>query len=112
MTLHRAVGVNCPNLKTDVVLLQKRLIQIKKSRQASPSGELDEETFIAITSVQRHFMRCPDGIVSPEGWTLKYLNRWSPKKVAATANIGNARLRQAWCLVSPLLPIGSYYSSG
>lgn len=112
MTLHKPVGIGCPNLKADVVALQRRLIQIKKSRQTTPSGELDDETIAAIVSLQRHFMRGPDGVVSPGGVTVKWLNVWKPKAIKPEARMTNAKLREAWALVSPLLPTGSYCSSG
>jgi hypothetical protein len=112
MSLHKPVGVRCPNLKTDVVALQRRLIQIRKSRQTAPSGEVDDETLAAIVSLQRHFMRTPDGVVSPGGLTVKWMNAWKPKPISPQARMSNARLREAWALVSPLLPTGSYCSSG
>ncbi|MCB2078281.1 MAG: D-alanyl-D-alanine carboxypeptidase family protein [Novosphingobium sp.] len=72
---------------------------------------LSDALVAAIISVQNHFMLRPDVIISSGGTTARYLGNWEVKTIAKNVQLPG-RLREAWDLVNPLLPKGSYCSSG
>lgn len=110
--LSRPVGRNQPNQAEDVQQIRDRLVQIKKL-VPSPDGTREpiDSILLAIGSVQDHFMLQPDLVVSPGGRTVKILDAWEVKPVSPGVQLPGT-LQLAWDLVNPLLPKGSYCSSG
>lgn len=100
-------GLNWPR---DVQAVQERLNAIGK-----PCGAVDgvcgARTVAAIEAVQRHFMRRPDGLISPGGPTFQFLASWQDKPVDAGVDL-RGNLRRAWDTLGPLLPKGSHCTSG
>jgi hypothetical protein len=111
LILSQAVGRNAPNRPADVMNLHRVLMTIGKIPCYRSTGQIDAEIVKGIEAVQRHFMLRPDGVVSPLGPTRSALERWSDKPVSPGVQLVG-RLREAWEWVSPLLPEGSYCSSG
>jgi hypothetical protein len=56
-------------------------------------------------------MSNPDGVISVGGPTHKVLSKWKTGPIKAGVQLPG-RLKEAWDWVSPLLPEGSYCSSG
>lgn len=112
LNIIRAVGLKAPNDKNDVTFIQRRLIEIKKLKKPAPTGSVDDATLEAIWDFQDHFMLTPDGVISPNGRSVRFLNSWSEKTIGHGVNLSVGRLREAWNLVNPLLPKYSYCSSG
>jgi len=95
----------------DVIAVHKRLMEIGKIPCYENYGRIDEIIIEGIMDVQRHFMRDPDGIMSIRGKTLEFLNSWKIKRIDTNVKLPG-KLKEAWDLVNPLLPEGSYCSSG
>jgi hypothetical protein len=111
LSLLQAVGKGCPNRSEDVKALHKRLMEIGIIPCYLSKGDMDDILMKGIIDVQKHFMRKPDGIISVNRTTHKFLASWSIKKVSPNVQLpGN--LKTAWDLVNPLLPSGSYCTSG
>jgi len=72
---------------------------------------LDEALVEWIRQFQSLFMKFPDGIVQPGGVTAKFLSGWRISPISAGVQ-WQGELKTAWLMVSPLLPPGSYCSSG
>lgn len=111
LILSQAVGRNAPNLPGDVLAIHRVLMEIAKIPCYASNGRMDNEIVKGIESVQSHFMVRPDGVVSPVGSTRTYLMRWSEKPVSRDVQLPGP-LKEAWDWVNPLLPDGSYCSSG
>lgn len=112
LLLTKPVGKNCPNVPQDVNALVKRLVAIGKLSPALLAATaMNPSIMKAIMDVQRHWMAMPDGIVSVQGRTHKYLQTWSCKPISVGVQLPG-RLQEAWNWVNPLLPEGSYCSSG
>lgn len=106
------VGKNCPNVPQDVNNVALALIANGKiSRSYVPNGKFDKVISQGIFDTQRHWMATPDVIVSVGGKTRKFMQAWKEKSIAPGVELPG-RLQEAWGLVSPLLPEGSYCSSG
>jgi hypothetical protein len=112
LSIIRAVGLKAPSDKNDVTFIQRRLIEIKKLKKPAPTGSMDDATLEAIWDFQDHFMLTPDGVISPNGPSVRFLNSWSEKTIGHGVNLSVGKLREAWNLVNPLLPSHSYCSSG
>lgn len=111
LLLKQAVGKGCPNRQDDVKALHRHLMGIGKIPCYVSSGAMDDRIMEGIIDVQKHFMRMPDGVISVNRATHKILNNWSVKKISPDVQLpGN--LETAWDLVNPLLPAGSYCTSG
>ena len=72
---------------------------------------LDEALVEWIRQFQSLFMKFPDGIVQPGGVTAKFLSNWRVSPISTDVE-WQGNLKTAWLMVSPLLPTGSYCSSG
>lgn len=110
LVIKQAVGKNAPNHKDDVLSIQKRLNEIDKGCVVS-NGVFSSTTLEAIMEIQKHFMLRPDGVISPAGKTLAFMDKWKKKPVDAGVDL-RGNLQKAWDLVSPLLPTGSVCKSG
>lgn len=98
------------NRTDEVRSVQTRLREIGKLTEAV-SGVCTSATIQAIRDFQDHFLLTPDGRIDPNGQSHRFLNAWSKKTISPGVQLpGN--LTTAWDLVSPLLPAGSYCSSG
>lgn len=111
LTLRQAVGKNCPNDPEDVKAIHQRLMDIGKIPCYVSTGTLDDAILQGIMDTQRHFMVIPDGVISVGGKTQGFLANWKNKPISAGVQLPG-RLREAWDWVDPLLPEGSYCSSG
>ncbi|MET0065747.1 MAG: D-alanyl-D-alanine carboxypeptidase family protein [Candidatus Thiodiazotropha sp.] len=111
MTLTQAVGKGCPNRPADVKSLHQRLMDIGMIPCYVSQGSMDDKILKGIIEVQTHFMRNPDGVISVNRTTHRFLNTWSIKKVSPGVQLPG-KLLTAWDLVNPLLPKGSYCTSG
>ncbi len=111
LTINGHVGRRGTNLKADVRAIQERLNEIGKG-PVSVSGICDSQTLEAIHAFQDHFMLVPDEVIAPEGTSLKFLRAWKKKPISTGVNLVFGKLQRAWDLVDPLLPEGSYCSSG
>lgn len=111
MQIVQAVGKNCSNSPADVRTVHRRLMEIAKIPCYPCSGHLDDTLMAGILELQAHFMMRPDGVISVGGKTHAVLRDWTVKPVGNGVQLPG-RLRQAWDLVNPLLPEGSYCSSG
>jgi len=111
LILSQAVGKNAPNRPADVQAIHKCLMEIGKISCYPCNGRIDDQILKSIESVQRHYMRSPDGVIAPGGITVRYLNAWEEKPVSPGVQLPG-RLREAWNWVNPLLPKGSYCGSG
>jgi hypothetical protein len=109
--LSQAVGKNAPNRSADVKVVHQILMDIGKIRCYPCSGTMDGEIMSGIEAVQRHFMLRPDSVIGVNGATHRYLSTWEKKRTSAGVLLPG-RLREAWEWVNPLLPKGSYCSSG
>lgn len=105
------VGLNAANRPDDVKAVARRLAEIGKLPADPGSGAVDAALLLAIGAAQRHFMAVPDQVINPGGSTLGFLNGWAEKTVSPGVQLPG-RLREAWNWVNPLLPVGSYCSSG
>lgn len=105
-----SVGRGGGNNKRDVEVIQRRLNEIGKNC-GKTDGICGAKTIAAIYSFQKHFMGKPDSLISPNRRTIHYLNIWSIKPVSPGVDL-RGNLQKAWDLVNPLLPRGSYCSSG
>lgn len=112
LVLSNAVGKNCPNLAHDVGMVARALISNGKlARNYVSTGACDEVLMKGIFDTQRHWMATPDSVITVGGGTHKFIQAWKEKTIAAGVQLPG-RLAEAWSLVSPLLPVGSYCSSG
>jgi hypothetical protein len=111
LILSQAVGRNAPNLPNDVMSIHRVLMDIGKIPCYANIGQMDAEIIKGIESVQSHFMVRPDGVVSPVGATRTHLMNWSDKPISRGVQLPGP-LKEAWDWVNPLLPDGSYCSSG
>jgi hypothetical protein len=109
--LVEAVGKNCANRPGDVKAVHEALVSIGKLPRGASSGVFDDKLYQAIVGVQRYFLARPDGVISVGGRTHQVLKSWREKRIDDGVQLPG-RLRDAWKLVSPLLPEGSYCSSG
>jgi len=112
LVISKAVGQRSPNDPKDVKAVAAALIKIGKidGRYAS-DGTLDKVVQEAINDTQWHWMANPDGIISVNGRTQKFINAWQIKQVSAGVVFNNRSLQEAWDLVNPILPRGSYCTS-
>ena len=83
----------------------------KLPRSYQISGSYDDALDKAIVSTQHHWMLQPDAVISPGGQTQAYIQAWSIKPIDVGVQLPGD-LRTAWDLINPLLPAGSYCSSG
>lgn len=111
LLLSSAVGKNSPNKPNDVKALHQRLMDIGKIPCYPSNGAMDDAIMRGILAVQRHFLAQPDGVISVGGRTHAFLNTWTVKRVGTGVQLPG-KLKDAWELVSPLLPEKSYCSSG
>lgn len=111
LILQQAVGKNCPNRPDDVKAIHKRLMDIGKIPCYVCTGAFDDTILQGIIEVQRHFMLTPDGVISVGGRTQGFLANWKNKPISPGVQLPG-RLREAWDWVDPLLPEGSYCTSG
>ncbi len=105
------VGLNAANQPADVKAIARRLAEIGKLPADPGNGVLDAALLQAISAAQRHFMAAPDQVINPAGTTLGFLNGWAEKTISPGVQLPG-RLREAWTWLNPLLPVGSYCSSG
>jgi hypothetical protein len=110
MLLVDRVGRGCVNRPEDVRAVHARLVEIGKVPRSTSTGVFDDVIHAAVVAVQRIFMTNPDGIIDVNGSTHKFLNTWRVKPVSPGVLL-SGRLREAWDLVNPLLPDGSYCAS-
>lgn len=109
--LSQSVGRGGANRPADVGTIHQRLMEIGKIECYRCDGKMDPKIQAGIDAVQRHFLRRPDGLISVHGATHRYLSAWEEKPISPGVQLpGN--LRSAWDWVNPLLPKGSYCSSG
>ena len=112
LRLDRAVGKGCPNTAGDIRSVATALMDIDKLPRSYPiSGGYDDAINDAIVATQHHWMLQPDAVISVGGRTQTYIQAWSIKPIDAGVQLPSD-LRKAWDLVNPLLPPGSYCSSG
>jgi hypothetical protein len=111
LLLKQAVGKKCPNRPEDVKALHRCLMDIGKIPCYPCNGVMDDRIMKGIIDVQKHFMQTPDGVISVNRTTHKILNNWSVKKISPGVQLPG-KLKTAWDLVNPLLPAGSYCTSG
>jgi hypothetical protein len=104
------VGAGCPNRPEDVKAVHQKLMDIAKIPCYPCTGNIDDTIHKGIRSVQSHFLAAPDGVIDVNGTTHRYLNGWSEKPINSGV-VWVGRLREAWDLVNPLLPNGSYCAS-
>lgn len=111
LKIRRAVGKGCPNEPKDVKAVHKSLMEAGIIPCFVNNGDLDDRTYKGILDVQSRFMKKPDGVISVGKTTNRFLSEWKDKPISTKARLPG-RLRVAWDLVSPLLPAGSYCTSG
>jgi hypothetical protein len=111
LMIAQAVGRNAPNRPEDVKAVHRRLMEIGKIPCYASNGAMDNTVLKGIEAVQSHFMQRPDGVIGPGGVTLRYLAQWEKKPISPGVQLPGS-LRTAWDWVDPLLPPGSYCSSG
>lgn len=111
LILKQPVGKNCRNRPDDVKAVHQRLMDIAKIPCYECNGDFDDTILEGINEVQRHFMLRPDSVISVEGRTQQFLSAWKTKPINPGVKLPG-RLREAWDWVNPLLPDGSYCSSG
>ncbi|MDD2760261.1 MAG: D-alanyl-D-alanine carboxypeptidase family protein [Methylomonas sp.] len=105
-----SVGRGGVNAERDVKAVQAKLNEIEAiCREVTPV--CDDEMVDSIMRFQRTFLVKPDGLINVQGMTITLLNNWSIKSVSAGVDL-RGNLQKAWDLVNPLLPAGSYCSSG
>jgi hypothetical protein len=76
----------------------------------APTGVCDDITIDWIKDFQSLFLRLPDGVVEPDGQTQKLIARWAISPIDGGVQ-WHGNLRQAWNMLSPLLPVGSRCTS-
>ncbi len=109
-----SVGRGGRNNPMDVKAVHQKLMKIGKIPCYSCSGFIDNTLVKAIEDIQRHFMVNPDGIILADmsSYTLGFLDNWEYKTIKPGVNFGEySKLKQAWDLVDPLLPKGSWCES-
>ncbi len=111
LILLKSVGKGCPNLTADVKAIHQRLMEIGKIPCYVSDGKMDDTILKGIIDVQKHFMRKPDGIISVNHSTHNFLKEWKDKTVSPGVLLPG-KLQEAWDLANPLLPAGSYCTSG
>ena len=111
LTLSQPVGKNCPNQPNDVKAVRERLAEIEKIPTGSWDGKFNDIILEGIHGVQRHFMIRPDGVIKVKGPTHNFLNAWMVKPISPGVKLPGD-LKTAWDWVNPLLPEGSFCSSG
>jgi hypothetical protein len=109
--LAQSVGRGGANRASDVIAVHKHLMDIGKIACFPCNGGMDAKIQDGIDAVQRHFMLRPDGLISVGGKTHTFLANWEEKPISPGVQLPG-RLREAWDWVNPLLPKGSYCSSG
>lgn len=109
--LMQPVGKNCTNRADDVRVVHEVLVSIGKLPRGPSNGAFDEKLLQGILGVQKHFLAQPDGVISVGGRTHRALQTWRDKEIKPGVELPG-RLREAWNLVSPLLPDGSNCTSG
>ncbi len=109
--LSQSVGKGGANRSADVSAVHQRLMEIGKIECYRCNGTMDPKIQAGIEAVQRHFMRQPDGAISVNGATHRFLSNWEEKPISPGVQLPG-KLRAAWDWVNPLLPRGSYCSSG
>ena len=87
------------------------MVEIEKIPGGSWDGKFNDIILTGISEVQRHFMVRPDGVIDVGGRTHRFLISWTIKPISPGVQFTDS-LRTAWDWVSPLLPDGSYCSSG
>jgi D-alanyl-D-alanine carboxypeptidase-like protein len=110
MKITNRVGRGCVNSPEDVKAVHARLVEIGKIRSGVSKGTFDNQLSDGIISVQKHFMSHPDGMIDVNGSTHKVMSNWKVKPVSPGVSM-SGRLKDAWDLVNPLLPDGSYCAS-
>jgi hypothetical protein len=110
LAISNRVGPGCANRPADVKAVHARLLDIGKLPLSVSTGSFDDRVGNGIVSVQRHFMPQPDGIIDINGTTHRFLSHWKVKPVSPGVVL-SGRLKDAWDLVNPLLPAGSYCAS-
>lgn len=111
LVLTEAVGKGCPNRQADVRAIHRILMDVGKIPCYECNGAIDDKIISGIMAVQRHFMRHPDGAISVNRTTHNFLRSWGYKRIEPGVLLPG-RLREAWDWVDPLLPAGSYCTSG
>ncbi len=113
LVIGKAVGQKSPNDPKDVKAVAAALIGIGKIDSTYVSdGTLDKVVQEAINDTQQHWMKTPDGVISVNGATQKYINAWQIKSVGANVSFNSyPSLQKAWDLVNPILPSGSRCTS-
>ena len=111
LVLTQAVGKGCPNRQADIKALHGLLMNIGKIPCFPCNGMMDDRIMAGILAVQHHFMREPDGVISVNRRTHNFLKSWEYKRIAPGVQLPG-KLREAWDWVDPLLPKGSYCTSG
>lgn len=112
LTISKPVGKGCPNSPNDVKAVVQALVQIGKiAPKYLSNGIFDDVVEKGINDTQRHWMLRPDGIISVGGRTQKFLQSWKIKPISPGVQLPG-RLMMAWDWVNPILPDGSYCSSG
>lgn len=110
LTLTATVGQGGPNRPADVKAIQNRLNLI--GIQCGPEdGRFSPKVTSGIASFQRRFMVAPTGVIEPHDDTYRFLCNWTAKRVNDDVVFKGQTLRDAWELVSPLLPPGSRLTS-
>lgn len=105
-----SVGRGGVNAERDVKAVQERLNMVEQvCREVTTI--CNDEMVDAIIRFQRIFLIKPDGLINVQGTTIKLLNNWSIKPISPGVDL-RGNLQKAWDLVNPLLPAGSYCSSG
>ena len=112
LIINKPVGKNCLNSPQDVIAVAQVLMAIGKiPRSHFSNGTFDEVILKGIIDTQRHWMQIPDGVISVGGRTQRFLQTWKIKQISPGVQLPG-RLKEAWDLVNPILPEGSYCSSG
>ena len=111
INLISAVGKGCPNRAEDVRAIAQALTNIGKLPKIKATGLLDAAFMQAVVDFQRIWSPVPDGVISVHGVTHRFLESWKIKTISTGVQLPG-RLKDAWDLVNPLLPEGSYCSSG
>lgn len=127
-----SVGVGGVNRAEDVKAVQARLQYVREQSKFNdvplrrfaypgiggrgeisrmPNGVCDEITIGWIKEFQSHYLKAPDGLISPGGTTNKFLSNWALKDIQSDVKWSGQILKTAWLTLSPLLPEGSVCKS-